>query len=76
VSYLDQFYLDEQRERRRLAATYAGMTDGELQRLARNAESLTEMAWGALEDEMDRRHLEVVEDGAPNRVSEWKCASL
>jgi hypothetical protein len=65
VSYLDQSYLDEQRERRRLAATYAGMTDGELQRLARNAESLTEMAWDALEDEMDRRHLEVVGDVAP-----------
>src|SRR5580693_3437516 len=34
------------------------MTDGELQRLARSAESLTELAWDALEDEMDRRHLE------------------
>src|SRR5215469_10937202 len=34
------------------------MTDGELQRLARNPESLTETAWEALEDELDRRHLE------------------
>ena len=34
------------------------MTDGELQNLARNPESLTEPAWEALEDEMDRRHLE------------------
>jgi len=48
----------DQRERRRLAENYAGMADGELQRLARNAESLTEFAWDALEDEMERRHLE------------------
>jgi hypothetical protein len=62
VSYLDGPYLDAHRERRRLAANYAGMTDGELQRLARNAESLTELAWDALEDEMDRRHLEFPDD--------------
>ena len=34
------------------------MTDGELQKLAQHAESLTELAWDALEDELDRRHLE------------------
>lgn len=64
MSYLGKSYLDEQRERRRLAANYATMTDGELQRLARNAESLTELAWDALEDEMDRRHLEYPRDAA------------
>jgi hypothetical protein len=63
---LDEPYLNEQRERRRLADNYAGMTDGELQRLARNAESLTEMAWDTLEDEMDRRHLEFPEDECPD----------
>jgi Putative prokaryotic signal transducing protein len=62
VPYLDESYLDEQRERRRLAANYANMTDGELQRLARNADSLTELAWDALEDELDRRHLEFPND--------------
>jgi hypothetical protein len=62
VPYRDESFLDEQRERRRLADNYAGMTDGELQRLARNAESLTELAWDALEDEMDRRHLEISDD--------------
>jgi hypothetical protein len=62
VSHLDESHLDQQRERQRLAANYAGMTDGELQRLARNAESLTELAWDALEDEMDRRHLECSDD--------------
>jgi hypothetical protein len=50
--------LDDHRERRRLEENYAGMTDGELQRLARSAESLTELAWDALEDELDRRHLD------------------
>jgi hypothetical protein len=62
VSYLDRPYLDSHRERRRLAANYAAMTDGELQRLARNAASLTELAWDALEDEMDHRHLEFPDD--------------
>jgi hypothetical protein len=57
-------FLDEQRERRRLADNYAGMTDGELQRLARSAESLTETAWEALEDELDRRHLEFPDEPA------------
>jgi len=47
-----------------LADNYAGMTDGELQRLARMAGSLTELAWDALEDEMDRRHLEIADDAA------------
>jgi hypothetical protein len=63
VSYLDSF-ANERQERRRLADNYAGMTDGELQRLARMAGSLTELAWDALEDEMDRRHLEIADDAA------------
>jgi wobble nucleotide-excising tRNase len=46
-------------ERRRLADTYAAMSDGELESLARNPEALTETAWEALEDELDRRHLEI-----------------
>jgi len=50
--------LNQQRERQRLAANYAAMTDGELRKLAQSAESLTELAWDALEDELDRRHLE------------------
>ncbi len=62
VSYLDGSYLEQQRERRRLADNYADMTDGELQRLAGSAESLTELACDALEDEMDRRHLEFPDD--------------
>jgi putative signal transducing protein len=44
--------------KRRLAGTYAAMTDGELLKLARDSDSLTESAWDALEDELDRRHLD------------------
>lgn len=50
---------DDSKERLRLADTYAAMTDGELQKLARNPEALTELAWEALEDELDHRHLEI-----------------
>jgi hypothetical protein len=72
VANSDESYLNEERERRRLAENYAGMADGELQRLAQSAESLTEVAWDALEDEMDRRHLKCSEsdwseDDAPER---------
>ncbi len=35
------------------------MTDGELQHLARDPESLTEAAWETLEEELDRRNLEL-----------------
>src|ERR1700678_254219 len=76
VQYPDESYLDQQRERRRLAANYAGMTDGELQRLARHAESLTELAWDALEDEMDRRHLECGGDSAPEPRQEMEVQEL
>jgi len=76
VSYLDESYLDEQRERRRLAANYAAMSDGELQRLARNAEALTELAWDALEDELDRRHLELPEETAAQPRQEMEMREL
>ena len=73
MSYLDKSLLNGQREKRRLAANYADMTDGELQRLARNAESLTELAWDALEDEMDRRHLELPDDEFPGNEFSSDC---
>jgi hypothetical protein len=75
VSYLDGSYLSEQRERRRLAANYAGMTDGELQKLARSAESLTDLAWDALEDELDRRHLDLPGDESPDDESRRSAAT-
>ena len=54
--------LEHANERNRLAKTYSAMSDSELQRLARNPESLTEAAWEALEDELDRRNLEFPAD--------------
>jgi hypothetical protein len=72
----DESYLDERGERLRLAANYAGMTDGELQRLAKNAESLTELAWDALEDEMDQRHLDCSDDAAPEARQEMEMQQL
>jgi hypothetical protein len=76
VSYLDESRLHDQLERRRLAANYASMTDGELQRLARNAESLTELAWDALEEEMDRRHLEFTDDAETEPRQEMEVREL
>ena len=55
-------FLEEHPERRRLTHTYAGMSDAELQQLARNPESLTGIAWEVLEDELDRRGLDADED--------------
>jgi hypothetical protein len=68
--------MDDQPERRRLAANYAGMTDGELQKLAQSAESLTELAWDALEDELDRRHLEPAQDPAPEPRQQMEMREL
>ena len=50
---------DDLKQRQRLADTYAAMTDDELLKLASNPEALTETAWETLEDELDRRHLEL-----------------
>ena len=76
VSERDELFTNDQRERRRLAANYAGMTDGELQRLVRNAESLTELAWDALEDEMERRNLEYADDAVPEARQEMEMREL
>jgi hypothetical protein len=46
-------------EQQRLAEHYAGMSDGELLDLATRSWELSEAAWDALEDELDRRHLEL-----------------
>src|SRR5947209_4563908 len=69
-------YLDDLEERRRLAQTYAGMIDGELLKLAQHPESLTEAAWEALEDELDRRHLESPEDDPAEPLVEIELRSL
>ena len=76
VSSSGESYLNEQRERRRLAANYASQTDGELLRLARSAESLTDLAWEALEEEMDRRHLKCPDDAGPEQQHEMEIQEL
>ena len=45
------------RERNRLAQLYAALSDGELQRLAGETESLTDEARAALASEMSRRNI-------------------
>jgi hypothetical protein len=76
VSTSGESDLDEQRERRRLAENYAGLTDGELQRLAKNADSLTDLAWEALEEEMERRHLKCPEDAESDHRPEMEIREL
>jgi hypothetical protein len=69
-------YLDDQAERRRLAQTYTSMTDGELLKLAQHPETLTEDAWEALEDELDRRKLEDFEEEPPQPHEELTLQNL
>lgn len=67
-------HLEEQGERQRLARNYASMTDGELLRLAQDSQSLTEWAWDALEDELDRRNLELPDE--PQQRQELEVREL
>ncbi len=61
-------HTDKENERERLAQLYAGMTEGELKRLAAEASSLTEVARVALKLELSRRGLPYpVEDSAEAR---------
>jgi hypothetical protein len=48
-----------EREKNRLEAEYKAMSDGELLKLAARSWELSEVAWEALEDELDRRELEL-----------------
>jgi len=50
---------DEQKERRRLAAWYASLEEGELEEIAGDADSLTQSAKEALRLEMLRRGMQV-----------------
>lgn len=79
MNYLDPEESEEERrqeQRQRLAETYAGMTDAELQNLARRPASLTEVAWAALDDELDRRHLQLLEEEAPEDREELELQEL
>ena len=54
---------DPQQERQRLAEVYAGMADGELEKLAGEAISLSDVATEALHAEISRRGLAVALSG-------------
>jgi hypothetical protein len=54
--------MDPERERMRLAELYAGMDDGQLEELAEDRASLTDVARRALELELSRRHLSIASD--------------
>ena len=51
--------IDPERERARLAALYADMSDLELQTIAADPKTLTEWAQAALEEEMQKRGLQL-----------------
>jgi hypothetical protein len=48
--------VDPEKERRRLGQLYAGMADGELEKIAEDAASLSDVAREALQSELGRRH--------------------
>src|SRR5437868_2726572 len=50
---------DGDRDRQRLAKLYAGMTEGELRKVADHAFDLTDVARQALADEISRRSLDI-----------------
>ena len=63
-------------ERQRLAEFYAAMTDGELGKLAAEADSLTHLAREALETEIDRRQMDELPEPAPAPRSEIALRDL
>ncbi|HEY6768214.1 MAG TPA: DUF2007 domain-containing protein [Candidatus Sulfotelmatobacter sp.] len=63
-------------EWRRLAEHYSRMTEGELLRIAREPEFLTELAWDALEEELDRRHLGLPEEATQALPDELQIREL
>jgi Putative prokaryotic signal transducing protein len=52
---------DSQKQYEGFAAHYSQMSDGELIKLALESSALSDSAWDALEDELDRRQLDVPE---------------
>jgi Putative prokaryotic signal transducing protein len=57
--------IDPEKERQRLSQLYAGMTRGELEKVAGDAPSLTEEARQSLQEEITRRGLDIVLSEAP-----------
>jgi hypothetical protein len=60
-------------ERNQFAERYSEMSDEELIKLALESSELSESAWEALEDELDRRNLEIPEpDVSQSSSPEWR----
>jgi hypothetical protein len=57
-------------------ARYADMNDGELLKLAARSWELSDAAWDALEDELDRRHLELPESDPVPQVQSLEKRDL
>lgn len=67
---------DSARLRKQFRFHYSGLSDGELLKLASEAWSLNEAAWEALEDELDRRHLEIPEEESALEIRVLDTRSL
>jgi Putative prokaryotic signal transducing protein len=61
--------IDWEQERQRLAALYAGMEQAELEEIAAQAESLTDVAAQVLRSEMSRRGMTALERNTPGASS-------
>jgi hypothetical protein len=68
--------VDPTEERRRLAQFYAAMSDGELEKLADDADSLTALAREALERELDRRGLDDIAEAPTAAIDEIAAREL
>jgi putative signal transducing protein len=60
---------DFEKEYESFALHYSRLSDGELIKLALESSELSELAWDALEDELDRRNLEIPEAESTPQVS-------
>jgi len=66
----------DDQERQRLAARYESMTDGELEKVASDAASLTDVARQALTYEIERRHANIAVNDTPAPVTEAQYREL
>ena len=60
---------DSKKDYESLTIHYSRLSNGELIKLALESSELSESAWDALEDELERRHLEVPEPESAPQVS-------
>jgi hypothetical protein len=65
-------HIDWEKERQRLAALYAGMEQGELEEIAAQSESLTEIARQVLHSEISRRGMKALPETSEPRLVDPK----